>query len=346
MLLNLFRDTGLGHPDGHLRLEAPMSNLLDSGRYLQCSDTRDHIYGFLGLHKSEKGLHHLLRPDYTRPTQEILRDATRYSLLQARKLSNVWRYLSFQSNEEFGDVEHLSWIPPWTRRWSGLHDAARLTNFFNADNSFDKIHEELDMPLLSNPNIFTVKGFVVDKVNNQLGRVLTQDITNSLDAFGRWLRETLSLLNKDEDPSAAPSVLMGGCNAEESRATQEDLNGLYDFQHFIDEEKRFPVELHESSRTGRERTASRFEYALRQACANRRPFRTNSGLVGIGPKVMQEGDVVVVLYGCETPYVLRQREDALWHILGECYVYGIMYGEAVRARAKDGEATDEVFDLI
>ncbi|KAK0616852.1 heterokaryon incompatibility protein-domain-containing protein [Immersiella caudata] len=56
-------------------------------------------------------------------------------------------------------------------------------------------------------------------------------------------------------------------------------------------------------------------------------------MVGLGPAAMREGDAVVVLFGGVVPFVLRPCEDAeggkFWRLVGECFVPGLMQGEAV-----------------
>jgi len=65
---------------------------------------------------------------------------------------------------------------------------------------------------------------------------------------------------------------------------------------------------------------------------DKRPFRTRDrGLCGIGPRLTQPGDVVVLLLGARTPYVLRPRGDrgfGCFEVVGEAYGHGIMDGEA------------------
>jgi hypothetical protein len=55
-------------------------------------------------------------------------------------------------------------------------------------------------------------------------------------------------------------------------------------------------------------------------------FWTEKSSYGIGPHCMRSGDVVVVLYGGNTPYVLRPRGDG-YIFLGQAYVDEIMHGE-------------------
>lgn len=59
-------------------------------------------------------------------------------------------------------------------------------------------------------------------------------------------------------------------------------------------------------------------------------FITSKGYVGIGPDDIAEDDTVVILYGARTPFILRKMDKlAHWRLAGDCYVHGIMSGEAL-----------------
>ena len=72
----------------------------------------------------------------------------------------------------------------------------------------------------------------------------------------------------------------------------------------------------------------RLGQSFSDACDNRCIFVTNAGRIGLGPKGSSEGDEVCILYGGNTPYVVRsqQQETGQPHyaFIGECYVHGIM----------------------
>ncbi|KAF2711624.1 hypothetical protein K504DRAFT_480599 [Pleomassaria siparia CBS 279.74] len=60
------------------------------------------------------------------------------------------------------------------------------------------------------------------------------------------------------------------------------------------------------------------------------------GLVGLGPPKAQSGDVIVILYGCSVPVILRPSDsdsetgEPEWYgFVGEAYIYGKMDGEAM-----------------
>ncbi len=54
---------------------------------------------------------------------------------------------------------------------------------------------------------------------------------------------------------------------------------------------------------------------------------TTSGWMGVVPVEAQVGDLICVVSGQETPYVLRRKAGDRYTFVGECYVHGIMDGE-------------------
>jgi hypothetical protein len=80
--------------------------------------------------------------------------------------------------------------------------------------------------------------------------------------------------------------------------------------------------------------------AAQLRCVRRRFFITSKGFFGLGPKNMEKGDVVFVLYGCNVPVVLR-RNGQFWAFVGEAFVAGIMDGEVIDAQgAGNSESGD------
>lgn len=61
-------------------------------------------------------------------------------------------------------------------------------------------------------------------------------------------------------------------------------------------------------------------------------FATKGGRIGLGPADTRAGDMVAVVFYCPTPYLLRRRGGkgkGRWELVGEAYVHGMMYGEAL-----------------
>ncbi|OCL05183.1 hypothetical protein AOQ84DRAFT_299424, partial [Glonium stellatum] len=55
------------------------------------------------------------------------------------------------------------------------------------------------------------------------------------------------------------------------------------------------------------------------------------------------GDVVCILFGADVPFILRKTETG-YRLVGESYVHGIMYGEAIKM-FEDGELGRQTFNI-
>jgi hypothetical protein len=61
---------------------------------------------------------------------------------------------------------------------------------------------------------------------------------------------------------------------------------------------------------------------------------TEKGYIGQFNPNVQVGDILAVILGCATPFLLRGYEEdwdekGSYRIIGACYVHGVMDGEAV-----------------
>ncbi|KAI8717958.1 HET domain-containing protein [Fusarium sp. LHS14.1] len=70
-----------------------------------------------------------------------------------------------------------------------------------------------------------------------------------------------------------------------------------------------------------------FRYLAEELCRYRVLFVTEGGRLGLGSSQVEEGDSIYLIHGLKTPFVVnsRSKEDRL---RGDCYVYGLMDGEA------------------
>lgn len=86
--------------------------------------------------------------------------------------------------------------------------------------------------------------------------------------------------------------------------------------------------------------AFKWSHAATLVTRYRRFALTSKGYFLIGPDKLEDGDVVVLLYGGRTPFVLRPRPKGVgWTFLGECYAHGLMNGEGM------DHGDDEVFSI-
>jgi hypothetical protein len=72
--------------------------------------------------------------------------------------------------------------------------------------------------------------------------------------------------------------------------------------------------------------------------------RTGRGYYVLGPAALEAGDVVCVLFGSKVPFCLRPM-GRRYLLVGECYVHGLMKGEAMGMLARD-ELQEKMFDIV
>jgi len=79
----------------------------------------------------------------------------------------------------------------------------------------------------------------------------------------------------------------------------------------------------------------------------RQLFVTHRGYMGLASKGVKEGDLVTVLLGGDMPFLLRKREEgSSLQFIGEAYVHGLMYGEAIdRCWQENNQLSTSVFTI-
>lgn len=92
--------------------------------------------------------------------------------------------------------------------------------------------------------------------------------------------------------------------------------------------------------------------SVKTATSERVFFITEKGLMGLGPKHLQQGDEIAILAGGHTPFILRKSKEMFIDkrrgtrqchtLIGDCYVHGLMYGEAVEG-IKSRDELQQVF---
>jgi hypothetical protein len=75
-----------------------------------------------------------------------------------------------------------------------------------------------------------------------------------------------------------------------------------------------------------------YDSCLGGLIGNRKLCLTDGRYLGWVPLTTEEGDVIAIFKGAKLPFVLRPvpgSTDRSFTFIGECYIHGIMYGEAI-----------------
>ena len=94
-----------------------------------------------------------------------------------------------------------------------------------------------------------------------------------------------------------------------------------------------------------------FLFRVQTVIWGRRLIKTEEhGFVGLAPGETQEEDVVAILYGCSVPVILRpisdpESKEVEFKLIGECYIDGMMDGQALDIKDAAGTKT-ETFVIV
>ena len=297
----------------------PLLDLLletSNGNY-DCALPQDRIYALLALQHREQRLK--VPVDYSRSTQSLYTEVARVIISNTQNLRPLHR-------RRFGVLDGLpSWVPDWNSENLDLTINDGRVNFSCSQN---RVHIFED----SSPLCLLTRGNIVAKITRvAVHRFADYEREYRDGDFRSWLG--------DRDQGLIPLIAA-------------ELDRFSDFQRNAVERKgyikwliamtvtcgRFQdegslifrsgnVEDYTDLSTGIQSCGSSYLRSLAK-CSGRRLAVLDKYPLGLVPDFTKPGDLVCVLHGSSTPMILRKVEED-FESIGECYVHGIMYGEAV-----------------
>jgi hypothetical protein len=349
-----------------LSLETLVSLLTD----LTCTDPRDRIYSVLALAKDglppPEGtlmegsyVQHdkSLKIDYNRNLIDVYQDFVIHVITESKSLDIICRRWASAVPEQSAKLP--TWIRPLQSSLQ-LQVDPKTTERINADSLVGLPHEKCYSASLSKPAewtqslnpytntlVLSVKGFKIDTIT-QLAQRASEGII-----FYEWLELGGCKLseNGDEIPDKFWRTLVADRGPDCANASSWYHRALlYCLSHSTgnpDINTKDLIAEYEAESS----LVVNFLRRVQSVIWNRKFLNcAESDWVGLAPMAAQVGDVVTVLYGCSVPVLLRPMPNAVnvewWNVVGECYVHGIMDGEAVRDREDPSVMDrDEWFEL-
>lgn len=323
-----------------------LSLLLVSLTDFDSHDPRDHVFGMLGLYQKymmTTDIPPCLRPNYHAAISEVFRNAARLVMREDCNLDILFEVNRRPSRDPNGIP---SWVPRWHHKYDDRFDHKELdASRFSADAG-----EQLDAFILDDPNdlsLLDVKGIVVATVSTTFAVTRHNFKANGVSAVKAFL-STVHDMSQATNPDPLNNMrlahtLTTGLDGRGTQVNEKQSAVLHAaFRHSIFVGNRIPdlVGPTEVNTYTTNTNAMNYWLALGHGCFNRRFFTTGLGYIGLGPLVMQPGDVVAVLFGSSSPMVMRPLVSGKdeYELIGYCYVYGIMKGEAVQSHRARGKA--------
>lgn len=283
------------------------------------SDARDKVFGLLGLRTLDSNpleSDTFIKVDYGIHKQHCYQAVAEKYLIQQRNLE----ILSSVHHDGAMHEQWPSWVPDWTL--VGAHPLKT----FEWKSSGGEEEATVSKEARSGRDCISIRGIVVDVIGQLFRRVVSAEPTKNEEA--RSLRALFLRLQDRFDTARIAWTAVAGVSRDGHsniiNPSSEDTRVLLDVYN------RF---LHWDS-TGSTQLLG--ETALFKVISRKRDFFvTDGGLLGIGPSIVEPGDVIVVLFG-PLLAILRPVGD-MWRFVGECYVHDIMQGQAVEKWKESGE---------
>jgi hypothetical protein len=315
-----------------LPVEYKFSTLLKYTRGQKFSDSKDHVYGLLGLERLCPDLspeRSLFQPDYNVSEFECYKATTETLLIECGDLGIIF----LVQHDPAIDHERPSWVPRLDRRL--------LTEpYYEFWKASGNVKATVSKKMRDGQECMRIKGFRVDRLRTIASKF----------EFPEDEERLQTLLSRLERRYGTECVAWTASNGISSFGRLLNESPTLESEHLKEFEAYMNWDI--------EKSLSRFPSpsyhvpgvdAFRDLCCDwlvgRCFFETDEGLLGVGPDFMQPGDHVVILFGGKMPFVLRPV-GKLWRLVGACYVYGLMEGEAIERWEHSTKYRVEKFDIF
>lgn len=339
----------------------------------QATDGRDMVYAFLGLYQRNQSL--LIVPDYSLPIEVVFMKLAKALMAESQTLdifaavngrdfssvvsdnhdsfygmSSSSSMDSLSKSGDFGSSQYdtaifPSWAPDWRLELINvpLYTANRSPKFCSSGTFAH--HAVADDPI----DRLTTRGKVIARVDalhfvakprSPGCGILTLQQQLPLDSLFSTLRKQRAKSSPLITLERILRVIVGDgsdrgefsskIDASKRRLSDRRISELvlaWEMTAFPIENENTVERIHEDARV------------LEQHCrvAYGRWFFSTEGAaaMGLAPLHTSPGDVVAILHGSKTPVILRRLADNEYLLIGQCYLEGVMYGEAVTWKQVD-----------
>ena len=358
---------GLWGAYGETSPDAPAIDLRDASFYvrrLDATDARDKIYAALGLVKGSS----TIIPDYSRPVGEVYRSFAR-QYIEEHKTLDLLEECSLSGD----DI--VSWAPNYSRMIYGYslekHSVRdRSIRLYNASRgkpakfSFSDDSKTLTLVGCYSDPIGTVgtKWKFANPKNMLDAAYKKQDMTSGRSpsernatlgpALAQW-KELMVNYGRDREPGIQDLTYESLTQIRYLHAN-DDLKSAFDKTlcadiKWIPDTDPMKLARHARISTGENlafepinwqtgEVKKEYKFAMR----GRIFFITQGGYIGLAPEAAEENDVVSVVLGGEVPYVIRPKNNGHYLFVGECYVHGLMDGQALEGHEEGGSEVEEI----
>lgn len=285
---------------------------------LVAADPRDMIYGLLGL-----GYASGFKADYTLSTEEVFRDFAIWCLRSGPNNLLVLSYAGF-----FGSAsDWVSWVPqpylnktdpsfseiPHLRASGGIIE--RRNKGFTENSWY-----------LSGTNVLRLRGRFIDDVVNIANISLKANLVEARPELTDVINIAKCGITNLTNERYKKLCWAMTCEVDlwKRRALPEQVEWAHHcFQAILNEYRNEEEDQSVEEDFASIRMVHSRCFAHCQFCV------TSNDRFAWVPKITQSNDKVCIILGANVPFVLRPRRDGQFVLVGECWIQGLMEGEAL-----------------
>lgn len=342
----------------------PVHYVLRSVRNCASTIPHDKVYAILGHCSLDTWLkntegHRQIPIDYEIPYTEVYIAVARRLLEEPQPMLTL-SLVDHEQNAWTGSDELQAQMPSWVPNWKIPARAYFLPNEFRT--RYKASTEELPSFEIQDRQL-EVQGCVVDKVTwrsptmssdnlragLQLGGGQNQSLANVLYHIWNRLKAGKRFPITEERLLESFCLTLNAGNRILSKQTYKtEVKTDQRISDFVAVLEKLSIDVKGVDENVRDIRGDipRFLATTEELCRGRCFFVTDSGLMGLGPRIMSTGDELCVLFGSQVPFVLRPLPlKQQYRLCGESYVHGIMDGEAID-ELKMGTLKNTLFKII
>ncbi len=340
----------------------PLASVLSACRDLAASQPVDKIFAVLGVIKGDDVS---IVPDYSHPMERQLIHTAESILLSSNNVSSMLPNAGIANPRTSANLP--SWVPDWTLE---LPTGLLSIEFEGGVGMFRAAGDTTpQLSVQSSAKILTADGCIIDSVTAIIGSAMQIEGRISSESptlrTEEWLAQARQLANAHiSDPYFTHQPLQEAF--WRTLVTDEGSGQRPAPSEYGDYYAAFMLQLQDNKpKHGDPLMARLCQAAMRKdvtlalsnafnlwvgrfspSCALRRFCVTEAGRMALVPSPTKAGDVIALIYGHQVPFVLRQVKPVLdgdtmssgpvYQLVGECYVHGVMHGEALPSLSEDG----------
>ncbi|KAE8451801.1 hypothetical protein EG329_002641 [Mollisiaceae sp. DMI_Dod_QoI] len=304
-----------------------LQKFAQTSRQFSASELKDHVFAFLG-HPILQGL---IDTDYSLTLAEIHQRLAEELLLKSRRLDMLC-YVENRLEDLSSFASVPSWVPQWHREvllyrpdpsgWTGIE--------VNSD----------EIVMDASGNQLHVAALLVDQVDNHSEVLVEEDLEATFDGtnphvvqhlynmYQHALRAANKVTSRDPWDIFIMTLNFGTyfnpkCVEQDFLAWCQEHCDPQFYQLAADDLFFQPEETLLLPPNGDE-----FEDSMGKALDGRKFFTTRGGRRGLGPGILEQNDILAIVFSCRMPLLLRPAETlGTYRVVGQCYIYELMFDE-------------------